>query len=36
VLEVENLVGQLRDAWAEMLRRPQAAVPAQPAPVLQE
>ena len=36
VLEVANLVGQLRDAWAEMLRRPQAAVPVQPAPVLQE
>jgi len=35
VIEVERLLGELRDAWAEMLRQPPPAAPAGRAPVLQ-
>jgi hypothetical protein len=35
VIEVERLLGELRDAWAEMLRSPQSAEPMAAAPVLQ-
>ena len=34
VIDVAGLLGELRDAWAEMLRRPQAAAPVAPAPAL--
>jgi len=35
VIEIERLLGELRDAWAEMLRGPQCPEPAAAAPVLQ-